>query len=434
MFRSRLLVSPLLLVFFVIPVTGETLQVTPQQFQFCYDTHPDSLYCLLPTFGLTSKPNQLLGARFAVVTQRTLALTNLIGVETATLTIPSPATGVSFTFDRKLGVMTRSLESFGPILSDRAETLGGHKLAVGFTYEHFGFDSLNGSSLIHNVDPGNGLIRSIDLELDEFTTFITWGVTQRIDVSAVFPVRTVKMAVRNSLGLQFDPDLFLASLTDPTISPFVQMPAPDESKSRTGLSDITLRFKSTLWKAEHGGVGFGVDVRAPVGDPLDFLGAGAWGVKPFVVGSLGFKFGHVHLHPHLSTGFEWNGSSILGGSLLGVSGRLPRRWLYSVGTEVGLVKRATVSLDLIGERLFSANPTFSTPFDNIVGLTVGTISAIGPTSVDITRRSVNLKDVSIGGKVNPWGNVLLTGNLSWRLDRSGLRARLVPLVGISYTF
>lgn len=54
--------------------------------------------------------------------------------------------------------------------------------------------------------------------------------------------------------------------------------------------------------------------------------------------------------------------------------------------------------------------------------------------VTITSRSINLTNASLGAKVNPFGRVVLIGNLAWRVNNAGLRARLVPLVGASYTF
>ena len=42
----------------------------------------------------------------------------------ASLPIPSPASGFTYTFDRSLGVYTRSAKSLGPILAERAETIG----------------------------------------------------------------------------------------------------------------------------------------------------------------------------------------------------------------------------------------------------------------------------------------------------------------------
>ena len=160
------------------------------------------------------------------------------------------------------------------------------------------------------------------------------------------------------------------------------------------------------------------------------------GGKPFVIGSMGWNFGRFYIGPHVNVGYEWNGSSVLGGSLLGVSERLPRRLEYAVGTEVGLFKRATVTLDFLGERLFNAEHdyAFAPNPPLILGLEGPGGAATGITSIDVTNSSVNLKDGSVGVKVNPWHTLLLTGNLTYRLNRSGLRARVVPLVGISYTF
>ena len=42
------------------------------------------------------------------------------------------------------GTFVRSTNSFGPILSDRAETIGRGRLAFGFSYQFFSFDHLDG--------------------------------------------------------------------------------------------------------------------------------------------------------------------------------------------------------------------------------------------------------------------------------------------------
>jgi hypothetical protein len=211
-------------------------------------------------------------------------------------------------------------------------------------------------------------------------------------------------------------------------------------KQRTGLSDITIRVKANVLKRERGGVALGVDVRTPTGEPLDFLGAGAFGVKPFVIGSFSKKIRGIYLAPHVNGGFEWNGNSILGGPLLGVSGRIARRLAYSAGTEVGMRKRATLTVDLIGQRLFSAERQYT--FPNLpsgdLPIALGGLGLVetptGSNTILVSTRSINLLDGAVGAKFHPWGNLLLTGNLAWRLNRPGLRARMVPLVGISYSF
>jgi hypothetical protein len=403
MYKRWVVAIPIVLFLFATANAQKTYPVTGQQFAFCPE-HADALYCFLPLFGLHNVVNA--GFLVSVQGQRLLDLNNLLGTETATLALPSPAAGVSFTFDPAVGTFLPSRESLGPILSDRAETLGAHRLDVAFTYQHFGFESLDGIPL-HQLNAG--LAQSVALRVDEFTTFLTYGLTKRIDVSAAFPVRTVHISGSG----------FALSATPP----FPAIPGHSEAAGSSGMSDITLRAKAAIWKTEHGGLGLGLDVRTPTGEPLSFLGSGAFGAKPFLIASWGKSFHHVYLGPHLNVGYQWNGSSLLGGPLLGEEGRLPRVFSYAVGTEVGVIKRATMTLDLIGERLFNADRS-SYVFNKV----------IDPTSVVITTRSINMKDGSVGAKVNPWRTLLLTGNLGVRLDRSGLRARLIPLGGVSYTF
>lgn len=43
---------------------------------------------------------------------------------------PSPASGFTFEFDPTVGVFHRSTQSFGPILTERAETIGAKRIAV----------------------------------------------------------------------------------------------------------------------------------------------------------------------------------------------------------------------------------------------------------------------------------------------------------------
>src|SRR6476646_12086893 len=61
--------------------------------------------------------------------------------------LPSPASGFTYKFDPASGTFVRSTRSFGPILSDRAETIGRGRLAFGFSSQYFSFDHLDGVSL-----------------------------------------------------------------------------------------------------------------------------------------------------------------------------------------------------------------------------------------------------------------------------------------------
>src|SRR5664279_388069 len=62
------------------------------------------------------------------------------------LPLPSSATGVVFVFDKSINEDV-PLENLGPILTDRAQTIGKKKLFVGFSFQQFTFNSVDGNSL-----------------------------------------------------------------------------------------------------------------------------------------------------------------------------------------------------------------------------------------------------------------------------------------------
>ena len=53
-----------------------------------------------------------------------------IGSQLTSLPLPSPASGFTYTFDPALGIYTRSAQSYGPVLAERAETIGKEKLVL----------------------------------------------------------------------------------------------------------------------------------------------------------------------------------------------------------------------------------------------------------------------------------------------------------------
>src|SRR6187431_147996 len=82
----------------------------------------------------------------------------------ATVPLPSPASGFTYSFDAATGTFMRSTRSFGPILAERGETIGRGKVAINFAYQFFSFDHLDGVPIIEipavfkhdNSDLGGG--------------------------------------------------------------------------------------------------------------------------------------------------------------------------------------------------------------------------------------------------------------------------------------
>src|SRR4029453_3718217 len=56
----------------------------------------------------------------------------------------SPGGGFTCRFDATTGTFIRTSQSFGPILTDRAETIGRGKFSFGYNYQFFSFDQLEG--------------------------------------------------------------------------------------------------------------------------------------------------------------------------------------------------------------------------------------------------------------------------------------------------
>ena len=74
-------------------------------------------------------------------------LNSSVARQTALLPLASPSSGITFSWDPASKVFVASTESLGPILSERAETIGKYRVFAGFSYQYFKFDSLDGVSL-----------------------------------------------------------------------------------------------------------------------------------------------------------------------------------------------------------------------------------------------------------------------------------------------
>jgi hypothetical protein len=306
---------------------------------------------------------------------------------------------------------------------------------------------------------------NIDLTIHQYTIYATYGITNRLDFSAAIPILNVQMAVTSQATIvpnsvapaavgapgnvwhSFNP-------TNPVLASQCASQVPclsakfSDSGNATGIGDVVLRGKYTVYTGERLAVAAGVDVRLPTGDELNFLGSGATGVKPFGVVSY-----RARISPHAEVGYEWNGNSTLAGTNIvpapsgttpTTTGKLPNRFVYIVGADVRVVKRLTAAFDIYGQRLFNSPELVSQPYTGLgncagptdpTGATCGTYTA-GTTHPDIAQRTtdVNITEASLGLKYRLIGRLVVTGNVLLKLDEGGLRSTAVPLVGVSYNF
>jgi hypothetical protein len=362
-----------------------------------------------------------------------------LATQLLTVPFPSPASGYTYTYDESLGVFTRSTQSFGPILTERAETIGRGKFTFGFAYQRFQFDSIEGVPLSSvpavfthdDFQLGGGradvvnTTNNIQADFSRFIAFVTFGLTDHLDVSAAIPL--VDASLRATSQTQI---VRVGTASNPAIhffddgqGGFGDRREFTASGSASGLGDVLLRLKATAPQSGPTRLAFLADVRFPTGDEEDLLGSGSWGVKPLVVVS--WALGKVS--PHVNLGYQWNGESILGGDIsTGQRADMPDQFLYAGGADIGVHKNLTLAVDVIGQKVVDAPRLVERTFTAADGSTFD--------QVGFERGSYYVNDLSLGFKVRAGGSLLLDLNFLIKLDNAGLRADVAPLVGFEYSF
>jgi hypothetical protein len=391
------------------------------------------LSCLIPVTVLAGAPGYTLSPANvpSPISDSFAFLRSDIGGEISQIPLASPASGIIFSIDPTLHVPVPSDQSLGPILTQRAETIGKHKFYVAMTYQYFLLEDVDGLglkgpltaafplNLTTNSNPtapdafavGNS---RVDLKVHQFVGYATYGLTNRIDVSVAVPLLRVDM--RYTLNEQ----VFTSS------GPLQKGPQVSNPEEATGIGDVVLAAKVTAWKSKHAGLAFGTEFRLPTGDAQNFLGSGTFGVKPFATVTRSGKFS-----PHFNVGYQFNGNTELVINSSGAHGQLPNRFLYSGGADWGITKRFTLALDALAQRVIDAQRA---SIQQNVQVTLGGSVFTLPQALHSGTGSYNRTDASAGFKLKPFGKLLLTCNLLVKLDRGGLRERLAPLFGASYTF
>ncbi len=378
-----------------------------------------------------------------------------IGVQLSQVPLASPVSGFIFAN----GVMQEAT-SFGPVLADRAETLGKRKIFVGASYEYFDFDkadSVNlksfGAVFQHELEPTicstvpgteciggepvytNDIIATqnrIDIKVHQVTMVGTYGLSDKLDVSLALPILNVRVGMTSKAQIyNFEmgtPNHTFAVVTDNPRETYIDQfnAILTNSDSATGIGDLRLRGKYVAWRdeKEKSALAVGLDVRLPTGDAYKFTGSGTWGLRPFVIYSYSAR-----VSPHVSGGFEGNGNSVLAGTVTSqpvTKAQLPNVFTYSGGADASIRRWVGVSADYIGTSLLNASRIENSTFIDYRNQPHANVSTFTST--------VNQANISLGAKVRPAARLLVTGNVLFRLNDAGLHFKPSPLIGVSYVF
>lgn len=374
----------------------------------------------------------------ATALQAATTLNIAVATQVSQLPMASASSGTLVVHDKNGAAHT--INDLGPILTDRAQTIGKNRFFLGATASQFVFTDIDGNSLGNlkfafyrtAYNPATGAVLTntytsdttrIDFRINQFIGVATWGLTDTLDLSVIVPVERVSIGAytgaptpatkTTSYVLDANNKFLFQYDTSPTYA----------FGSASGVGDITVNGKSIMWKGERAAVSAAMNFRLPTGDKLNLLGSGAFGLNPYLAYSYQAK-----VSPHAKVGYQWNTRTVLNNPTLTFGGNkaLPGGMQYDIGVDYAIKKQLTIAGDLLG------NQYLNTPRLNTTTVKItDTISV--PTSTPGTS-SYWISNVSTGLKWNPVGNLVLSGNVLFQLIDNGLRSRPTPLVGIAYRF
>jgi hypothetical protein len=359
-----------------------------------------------------------------------LSLEEGVGTQLSEVPTPSPASGLIFSFTSS--GLTQQQE-LGPIFSETPATVGKHRFSVALTYQFLQFDQDNGISLkqipsqfglcVSETGCGNFIDTQtrLDLKAHQITAYATFGLFSRVDVSVAIPILDVRMGVRTTCNP--------CSQQQPAGPAAVFTPSATAA-SAAGIGDVTFRAKANVLRKERAGFAVGIDIRTPTGDAANFLGSGTIGVRPFAA----FSY-RARISPHANIGYQANGNTILASQDLTTHRQLPNSLDYAVGVDARILKSLGVTGDLLGQTFFDAYRLYTGNRTQPNGQSGPLDTACDPTgTLPCQTTNFNTKSFALGAKYNPIGNLLITGNVLFKLDDNGLHFKPAPMIGLSYTF
>jgi hypothetical protein len=392
-----------------------------------------------------------------------------LAAQLASFPLASSAGGFTYRYDPTLGTFTRATQSFGPIYTERADTIGKNKVNMGVNYSNFSFDRIDDLSLkdgdaklvfthknVASYVKGDVITGTLkmDVSADVVAFVMTYGLLDRLDIGAAVPIEKIRLSATTDAVIER-----LSTQDNTTIHRFTDGSSRttlQASGSATGVGDILLRTKYQLVQGKAGGgLSIATDVRFPTGEERDLLGTGTWRVGGFLIGSL--QLGAFS--PHINAGYTWSSNppddrtpediNPPGGGPPVPPPNVPDMVSYAGGFDWAVHPRVTIVVDILGrtflnsQRVSVVDQTYTAQTgDSLGGACLcepegenppRTVTATYP-RLTSTEGDVNTLQGSIGIKFNPWANLLVTANVLFSLNRQGLQDSFSPLVALDYSF
>ena len=377
---------------------------------------PNKLIGLIPNlYGgdgllLATAPAASHTAHFSIESAASInRLNQQIAAEIGGYPFSSSVGGFSFEFDPVLGDFVGTTKTLGPIIAERATTLGRNKLNLNTSYTYLKYSKFSGQSLDnfgviarHDTEIiGFPDVReqfeedvvqidmNIDIRVQIFALAGTYGLTDKLDLGFLVPLAKVDMDVESNARVVEAAENTLF----PNIHTFEggpESPQDRASGSATGLGDILLRAKYHLPENSYFDMGFATLMQLSTGSNEEFLGTGDNTIRPFFIFSRSFS---DRFTPHVNIGYEFN---------------LTRSKLSSVEYALGFD---------YGTNKF----TFAGEF-------------LGSNELDGDGIGDDILNTAWGIKWNPAKQYLVALNTQFALNDAGLRSTFITTFSLEYNF
>jgi hypothetical protein len=369
-------------------------------------------------------------------------LTNSIGSNVSNVPVSATSGGSTFSFQG--GVPTRTSTSAGPILGERAQTLGRGRVLAGLARTGVHFKTLRGVDLDHlrftfthaNTDfPGCDSITggdcsllgvptlenetidlnlALDVQLNITSFLLTYGLNDMIDVGVALPLVSISFdgtstAQINPFGPPPAVHFFGGTPDDPILSATRTVDG-----SSTGLGDVDGRVKVNLRRAEPLSVSVLGDVRFPTGSESNLLGSGAWAARGLAI--LSAHFGAFS--PHVNFGYLYRGGQFENDAVLA-----------TVGFDHLMAPWATLAIDVLSALQVGESPL---QVPGPVMIEAPYHREIIPTVIPDSRDDLVVG--SVGVKLTAASGLTVVANGGWSLNRGGLRPDVIWTGGLEYNF
>src|SRR3989454_3441751 len=254
----------------------------------------------------------------------------------STYPVASASSGVVYVYNPALDTLERQTGVAGPIIGERAETIGKGEFSLAASYSYVHLTSINGDDLDsllnrpradgkeliflfpHGVKLADGrlatflpvrVVADLDVQAHILAPSVTYGITNDLDVNATLPLLRTSLDVTAHTQV---PDPRFPEFALPPGSPNAQIGSRTASGDDVGIGDLLLRAKWVPLRSEWVDVATQLGLSVPTGSQNNFQGTGTTRLQPTLI------FSHLYgrFEPLLNVAIDLNTNDV-GRSVVG---------------------------------------------------------------------------------------------------------------------